>query len=131
MEICLYNWERKPIMRWINFAWSEKENRRFIHIYVEISKSIFEASFSIEVSSIALNNFKENLNLLYNQIVAKVAFTSCDGLLKVELFRDEVGHIYQILHISDPQTRSCLAIKDYFDQTFLPELENSINSILK
>lgn len=131
MEVYLYNWERKAIMRWFNFVWSEKENERFIHIDVEISKSIFEASLSIEVSSIALAKFKENLNLLYNQVVTKVTYVSCDGLLKIELFRNEVGHVYQMLHISDLNTRSSLVVKDYFDQTFLPELENSINRILK
>lgn len=130
VDITFYNWERKPIMQWTNFIWNESEEENIVCFDVKFSLSIFCASTKIETHLIDVVNLHKNLLLLYQQKLSTVVFTSLNEMLEIKLRREKSGHIYQTFIIKEPGTKSCLTAYDYFDQTFLPELEDDIKNAL-
>lgn len=129
-EVFFYNWERRPVMIWSNFSRIEHRNVDVASFDATLSKSIFEASVMIRTNLNDLIGFKENLNKLFQQKCLVVVFVSSDERIRIEFRREKSGRIYQSYLIKEEGTNNNLAVSDYFDQTFLPELIGEINTIL-
>lgn len=129
-EVFFYNWERKPIMQWINFKLRSDKGTKVVSFEVKVTKSIFEATVIVETELEDLIKLKKDLIKLYELNIRNFLFVSSDSRLIIDLRRDESGRIYQKFLINEPKTNNNLTVKDYFDQTFLPDLNESLNKIL-
>ena len=105
-----------------------KENTLYFKVKAE--KSIFIVSTVCKTCCKDLLAFEKHIQLLYEERVNKVTFASSDGLLRIELKREEYGRIKQYFFIMEESTKSFIEIIDYFDQTFLPELKDNIEGII-
>lgn len=128
-EIIFYNSTRIPIMNWSNFI-LDRNKEGVLYLNMKVKKSIFIVDTICEIYLRDLLALKKNIELLYQQRIHKVLYTSFDELLNIELEWKEYGHIKQTFVIKEGQTNSSLEIVDYFDQSFLPELVNSMDSVL-
>lgn len=129
-EVFFYNWERRPVMIWSNFSRIEHRNVDVASFDATLSKSIFEASVMIRTNLNDLIGFKENLNKLFQQKCLVVVFVSSDERIRIEFRREKSGRIYQSYLIKEEEANNNLTVNDYFDQTFLPELIDEINTII-
>jgi len=129
-DINFYNSEKMKIMQWHNFLLENSEKRDALTFDVKIQTSIFTVSAKYKTYLKDLLALKNNVNLLYQQRLNKVAYYSFDEKFSVELEWERLGHIKQTFVVIEEQTNSRLEVGCLFDQTFLPELETDIEDTL-
>lgn len=116
-------------MHWSDFV-LDRNKKDVLYLNMKVKKSIFTVDTLCAIYLRDLLALEKNIKLLYQQRIHKVLYTSFDESLKIELEWKECGHIKQSFVIKEGQTNSSLEIIDHFDQSFLPELIDSMDSVL-
>ena len=129
-NIIFYNSERIPIMQWYNFLLVDREKEDILTFDIKIQKSIFTVAATYNTNQKDLLALKNHINLLYQQRIHKIVYSSLNEQLRVELEWENMGHIKQKFVIVEEQTGCCLEVGCLFDQTFLPELEADMDDVL-
>ena len=130
-QIVFYNSERESIVQCYNFRCERRMEDNILQFDLQAQTSIFNVSGTYKASVVDLQKFKEQLDSLYVGNLQKVAFISMDKLLHIELELERTGRIKQYFSIRRDRTMdNGLTLETYFDQTFLPELSDSIKKIL-
>ncbi len=126
-QIVFYNSERESIVQCYNFRCERRMEDNILQFDLQAQTSIFNVSGTYKASVVELQKFKEQLDSLYVGHLQKVAFISMDKLLHIELELERTGRIKQHFSIWKDQTmHNGLTLETHFDQTFLPELSDSI-----
>ena len=130
-QIVFYNSERESIVQCYDFRCERRMEDNILQFDLQAQTSIFNVSGVYKASVVDLQKFKEQLDSLYVGNLQKVAFISIDKLLHVGLELKRTGRVKQHFSIWKDQTmHNGLTLETYFDQTFLPELSDSIEKTL-
>lgn len=130
-QIVFYNSERESIVQCYDFCCEKRMEDYILQFDLQAQISIFNVSGIYKASVVELQKFKEQLDSLYVGNLQKVAFISIDKLLHLRLELERTGRIKQHFSIWKDQTmHNGLTLETYFDQTFLPELSDSIEKTL-
>lgn len=130
-QIVFYNSERESMVRCYNFRCERCMPDTILQFDLQAQTSIFNVSGTYKANVVDLQKFKGQLVALYVGNLQKVVFISMDKLLHIELEMERTGRIRQYFSIRRDRTmNNGLTLKTYFDQTFLPELSDSIGKTL-
>lgn len=115
-------------MKWENF----RRLKESVYFGVEVTYSIYMGAIECRSSLDDLKTFEKELADLYERQRGEVRFFSRDALLSLFLQWSEYGHIRQSYLLADPQNRAnFLRLNFYFDQSFLTELQESIQQVIE
>lgn len=130
-DLYFYNHDRKPRIQCCFLALKKMNRRDVLYFTITAEVSVFSAYTQDVIYIEDLMSLQKKLSLLYQHKKDKISFTSLNDVLKIDLEYLDSGHIIQRFYIREKGTQGLLMIEDYFDQTFLPELNENIDKILE
>ncbi|MFA6200046.1 MAG: hypothetical protein WC679_06560 [Bacteroidales bacterium] len=136
--IHFYDKNRKLVMELSNFSFDNEEEQK-IRFSSSISYAFYKALRDIEDYRICFENFLKELNLLYENKIKIAKFQLIERQLEVYFKQLELGNIAATIKMNyidfDNSTHdmyeSMLVINYGIDQSFLPELIDEIETIIK
>lgn len=130
-ELFFYDRERNPIMRWFDFFLEKKYDSRYLRFKVEITISIFSVKTEYDVEVDDILKLRDDLKQMHDQKIKDINFCLLDEYMNIELTKDEHGIINVRFYIEDKPHNGNIKFSYLFDQSFLPELIDSFNRILR
>ena len=83
-NIIFYNSERIPIMQWYNFLLVDRGKEDILTFDIKIQKSIFTVAATYNTNQKDLLALKNHINLLYQQRIHKIVYSSLNERLRGE-----------------------------------------------
>lgn len=133
--IIFYNKNRKIVMKLADFA-SDNEIETRLKFSANISYAIYTAKREVDDFKIYFTNFLNELKLLYENKIETAQYVPLEREIEIYFKRLELGHIIVTIKLnhSVPDYVLCdssLIIQYEIDQSFLPELIQEIEEVIK
>jgi hypothetical protein len=130
-----YNKDREIVMELYDFSF-DNEQEPGIKFSASISYAFYKALQDIEDYKIYFENFLKELKLLYEKKIIIAKFIPIEKQLEIYFRQCELGHIVVSLKLNHfnldyAMHQSMLIINYEIDQSFLPELIEEVEIIMK
>ena len=105
----------------------------WINCHIKVKSGSFNGSYKAELTTFDFENFKHDLNCIYNNLNGKIEFKDLEGYLTINIVGDGTGNFAsQIICNDRPGIYSTeLTFELGFDQTFIKEMVYNLNEITK
>lgn len=115
----------------------EKSNldwdRNWIKCKIKVNSGSFGGNYNAELTTFDFENFKSDLNFIYNDLKGKIEFKDLEGYLTINIVGDGTGNFAAKIICNDrPGIYSTeLTFELKFDQTHIKEMVHKLNEITK
>ena len=105
----------------------------WINCHIKVKSGSFNGSYKAELTTFDFENFKHDLNRIYNNLNGKIEFKDLEGYLTINIVGDGTGNFASKTICNDRSGiySTELTFELGFDQTFIKEMVYNLNEITK
>lgn len=117
----------------INYSSNLDYDNNYIKCNIYVSGGAFSGSYNADILTVEFEEFKHELNSLYNNFNGTAEFSNLEGEINIKIKGDGIGHFNARIECIDfPGINSSeLIFEIEFDQTFIKKIVSQINQITK
>jgi hypothetical protein len=98
---------------------------------VSVQGGAFRGQFDAQFMTVDFENFKQELERLYNELNGYANFNCLENYLVLKIKGDGIGHFSTEIEANDNFSKSKLEFQMTFDQTQIPGLIRQLDVIIK
>jgi len=117
----------------IQYPDAENEwDNQWLRVNIAVKAGAFNGSFTAGMMISEFKILHDYFSLLYNNLKGEIAFESIEYNLEMNIKGDGIGHFNaQVTARDDTFEGAVIKFHINFDQTFLPEIINQLEDIIK
>tara|TARA_R100000306_G_C4310566_1_gene109960 strand:+ start:102 stop:590 length:489 start_codon:yes stop_codon:yes gene_type:complete len=107
-------------------------DRNWINTLIEVKAGAFSGSFNAELITTDFEKYKNNLEIIYDNLNEKVEFKTIEGQIKIDIKGDGFGHFSAVCQLIDKVgIGNKLEFDLNFDQTQIPKMIRQLEKIIE